>query len=72
VGSWESRVLVSARRFGELPAPRQVESAARAVAEQRPSGPRDDEAGDHLGLDLRVVPRRVAADPAGEDPTVAM
>ena len=31
VGSLETRVLVSARRLGDLPAPRQVESAARSV-----------------------------------------
>ena len=31
VGSLESRVLVSARRFGDLPAPRQVESQVRSV-----------------------------------------
>jgi DNA recombination protein RmuC len=72
VGSWESRVLVSARRFGDLPAPRQVESAARAVSGRRSAGPGGDEPVEHAGLDLRVVPRRVGDDSAGEDPTVAM
>jgi DNA recombination protein RmuC len=72
VGSWESRVLVSARRFGDLPAPRQVESAARAVPEQRTTEPSGPVTTDHPGLDLRVVPRRVADAPGSEDPTVAM
>jgi len=72
VGSWESRVLVSARRFGDLPAPRQVDAAARAVPDRPASEPQVGGATDHPGLDLRVLPRRVADDPGSEDPTVAM
>jgi DNA recombination protein RmuC len=56
VGSLESRVLVSARRFGDLPEPRQVESAPRAVAH----------------ADLRVVDRRAADDEGDDGHTVAM
>src|SRR3954470_22579773 len=56
VGSLESRVLVSARRFGDLPAPRQVESQTRSMAP----------------VDLRVVDRRAADGEEGTDHTVAL
>ena len=56
VGSWEARVLVGARRFGDLPAPRQVESQPRSIAP----------------ADLRIVERRAADDPEGTDHTVAL
>ena len=56
VGSLESRVLVSARRFGDLPAPRQVESQTRSISP----------------VDLRVVERRAADGEAGPDHTVAL
>jgi DNA recombination protein RmuC len=56
VGSLESRVLVAARRFGDLPSPRQVEAAGRSVST----------------TELRVVERRAADDDAGGDHTVAL
>lgn len=56
VGSLESRVLVSARRFGDLPAPRQVESQTRSVPP----------------AELRVVDRRGADGPESADHTVAL
>lgn len=63
VGSFESRVLVSARRFTELSvteeelaAPRQVETAARAVA----------------AVPLHAADRRAAAPGAEPDHTVAL
>lgn len=63
VGSYEARVLVSARRFAELsvtddelPGPRQVESAARAVEPLR----------------LRVADRRGADDDVSDGPSVAL
>ena len=55
VGSLESRVLVSARRFGDLPAPRQVEAQTRSVPP----------------AELTVIDRRGADDPGGADHTVA-
>ena len=55
VGSLESRVLVSARRLGDLPTPRQVEAAGRSVSP----------------LDLRLVDRRAADAEGVDDPTVA-
>jgi DNA recombination protein RmuC len=65
MGSLESRVLVTARRFGELagregsdgelPAPRQVESAARSAP-----------------VRLRPAPRRGSDEADGPTPTVAM
>ncbi len=58
MGSLESRVLVSARRLGDLPSPRQVESAARS-APVRLHAP-------HHGH------RRGSDDETGSAPTVAM
>jgi len=62
MGSLESRVLVTARRFGELavpdgqlPAPRQVESAARSAP-----------------VRLHTAPRRGSDDEPDSTPTVAM
>lgn len=59
VGSLESRVLVSARRFGDLPAPRQVEAAARS-------------AGGATAVGLHAVDRRAADDGDARDPSVAL
>jgi DNA recombination protein RmuC len=56
VGSLEARVLVTARRFGDLPAPRQVESTSRSISP----------------IDLRVVERRAADDGDDGDHTVAL
>ncbi len=62
VGSLESRVMVSARRFGDLevtderlPSPRQVESEARSVP-----------------TPLQLADRRAASVVRDEDPTVAL
>ncbi|GAB2445525.1 hypothetical protein GCM10027062_27800 [Nocardioides hungaricus] len=55
VGSLESRVLVSARRFGDLPAPRQVDAASRSISP----------------VDLRIVERRAADGGEDAEPTVA-
>jgi DNA recombination protein RmuC len=62
MGSLESRVLVSARRLGDLPVPRQVESAARA-APVRLHAPQHRAHHDH---------RRGSDDEPGSTPTVAM
>jgi DNA recombination protein RmuC len=59
VGSLESRVLVSARRFGDLPAPGQVESATRAVTGDAPQG-------------LYAVDRRGSDGEGVTDPSVAL
>jgi DNA recombination protein RmuC len=56
VGSLESRVLVTARRFGDLPAPRQVDAASRSISP----------------VDLRIVERRAADGDDGADHTVAL
>lgn len=56
VGSLEARVLVTARRFGDLPAPRQVESTSRSISP----------------VDLRVVERRAADGGEDADHTVAL
>ncbi len=56
VGSLESRVLVSARRLGDLPTPRQVESQTRSIAP----------------AELRIVERRAADDDPGPDHNVAL
>ena len=60
VGSLESRVLVSARRFGDLPAPRQVESAAARSARES------------TGAGLHAVDRRGADDEGDADHSVAL
>ncbi|GAA4712092.1 DNA recombination protein RmuC [Nocardioides conyzicola] len=59
VGSLESRVLVSARRFGDLPAPRQVEVSTRT-----PAGP--------VTAGLHAVDRRGADDEGPADHSVAL
>lgn len=56
IGSLESRVLVSARRFGDLPAPRQVDAASRSISP----------------VDLRIVERRAADGGEDADHTVAL
>lgn len=58
VGSLESRVLVSARRLGDLPAPRQVEAATRSVA--------------GAAVGLHAVDRRAADADGPADPSVAL
>ena len=74
VGSLDSRVLVAARRFGELgvtddelPAPRTVE--LRAVERL---GLAEDSRGESRGESRAAGLRRAARDDAGEDPTVAL
>src|SRR4051794_29947278 len=59
VGSLESRVLVAARRFGDLPAPRQVGSTARSVDDASTPG-------------LHAVDRRGADDEGGAGHSVAL
>lgn len=52
-------MLVSARRFGDLPAPRQVEAATRS-------------AGGASAVGLHAVDRRAADDGDARDPSVAL
>ena len=59
VGSLETRVLVSARRLGDLPAPRQVEAATRSVDGVTTTG-------------LHAVDRRGADDGGAADHSVAL
>ncbi len=59
VGSLETRVLVSSRRLGDLPAPRQVETAARSVDGV-------------TGAGLHAVDRRGADDDGAADHSVAL
>lgn len=59
VGSLESRVLVSARRFGDLPAPRQVEVSARSAGGGATTG-------------LHAVDRRGADDEGAPGHSVAL
>lgn len=60
VGSLESRVLVSARRFGDLAPPGQVEAATRAVP------------GGEAPTSLYAVDRRGADEEGTPDPSVAL
>ena len=62
VGSLESRVLVSARRFGDLPAPRQVEAATRST----------NGIVSATGGGLHAVDRRGADDDGAADHSVAL
>ncbi|MBZ5741331.1 DNA recombination protein RmuC [Nocardioides mangrovi] len=56
IGSLESRVLVSARKLGDLPAPRQVDAASRSISP----------------TELRVVQRRAADGDESGDHTLAL
>jgi DNA recombination protein RmuC len=62
IGSMESRVLVSARRLGDLPSPRQVEAATRSTGSTGASST----------VGLRAVDRRGADDDGAADPSVAL
>ena len=56
-------MLVTARRFGDLPAPRQVESTSRSVDATGPGA---------TGGGLRAVDRRGADDDGAADHSVAL
>jgi DNA recombination protein RmuC len=77
VGSLETRVLVSARRFQELavteddlPAPRQVEATSRSLGQ--PTTDPGGQSGQVGPVGLHAVDRRAAPPDGGADSTVAL